>query len=81
MEPIQLPDPQQLEALAERLRPLLFKLAGAQAGQDLEISIAASAGEDGVTLRLELKLDGQDLPPEQEAKIGLFFQRMLSSPV
>ena len=80
MEPPDLPDQQQLDELAKRLHPLLRKLAGAAPGQDLQIQFSAVPTTDPVNqviLRLELKLDGKNLPPEQEAKIDLFFRTVI----
>lgn len=76
-----LPSQDQLDRLARRLHPLFFKLSGAQPEQKLEIKFFARPNGSGVTLRMEVKLDGEDLPPEQEAKIEEFLLRVWQAPV
>lgn len=52
------------------LLPLFRKLTGAQPEQSLTLDITATPADGSVSLRMELKLDGQDLPPKKEAEIA-----------
>ena len=72
MEPSDRPSQKQLDRLAERLRPLFHKLAGAQPEQVIQVTLTAREADGAVTLRMNLKLDGEPLPEEQEAKIEQF---------
>ena len=69
MEP---PSQKQLDELAEMLLPLFRRLAGAQPSQDVKLNITATSVHEAVTLRMNLKVDGQDLPAALEERISLF---------
>ena len=73
---MELPTRKQLDELAKNLLPLFRKLAGAQPSQVLRLTLTAIPVDEAVQLRLSLKLDGVDLPQEQEQKIDLFLQKV-----
>lgn len=81
MEPSDRPDQKQLDRLADRLRPLFHRLAGAQPEQVIQVTLTARDVDGAVTIRMDLKLDGKPLPEEQEAKIEQFLAEVLEQSV
>ena len=62
----------QLDELAASIKPVVRMIIGARADQDLLIRITCADLPDhpGVhVMQWEMKLDGEDLSPEQDAKV------------